>query len=140
MYVNKNKNIERMFYMGRQVYTGKNWSSLLQKIEDKYAKEGSFLLLEEDFPNTKSDGSHSTQNHSSSFTLFLRQKQLFSSFLLLLRNFMIQIEKFIDENLSALSMFHESNYIMFNLLLILEFMVYLCMPLYIHFCIYADNF
>lgn len=140
MYVNKNKNIERMFYIGRQVYTGKNWSGLLQKIEDKYAKEGSFLLLDEDFPNTESDGPHSTQKHSSSFTLFLRQKQLFSSFLLLLRNFMIQIEKFIDENLSALSMLHESNYIMFNLLLILEFMVYLCMSLYIHFCIYADNF
>ena len=53
---------------------------------------------------------------------------------------MIHTEKFIDEKFNTLSVFSELSYIMFNLLFILEFMVYLCISLYIHFCIYADNF
>lgn len=57
---------------------------------------------------------------------------------------MIQIEKLIDESLSALdflSIYHDSKYIMFNLMFILEFIkdceesqgyAYLCMSSYIH--------
>lgn len=68
-----------MFCIGRKVYTGKkNLTTLLQKIEDKYGREGNCLLLEKELPARKNDGSHSTQNHSSTFILFLKQKLKYS--------------------------------------------------------------